>query len=267
MLGAIIGDIAGTAYQRNAVETKERGLFLEGGSFTGNTVLAAATAQALIALKENKEISEQHISKVYATMYRMAYQSYPGAGYGHAFEKWAKDGRLLVQGSYGTGAAVRVAPIGFALDSLKDVLSQAEKSCLYTHNNREAISGAQAAAGSVFLARQGKTKGEIRRFVQKTAGYDLHYDPDDKKQSSGCTSRTKYSVPLAIAAFLESDSFEDAVSRAAALGGDSSTVACITGGIAQAFYGDIPLWMEKQAMKALDRQLVSAVRDFTALFM
>lgn len=266
MLGAIIGDIAGSAYERNPVKTGTFEIFGKDSRFTDDTVMTAATAQALLVLRDNEEISEQHISKVYATMYRRFYQEYPCAGYGHAFAKWAQDGRLLVQGSYGNGASMRVSPIGFALGTLKEVLNHAEKSCLYTHNNREAISGAQAVAGSVFLARQGKTKGEIRRFVQKTAGYNLNFKLDDINLSDGFTSRTKYSVPLAITAFMESDSFESAVRKAVALGGDSGTIACIAGGIAQAFYGDIPLWMEKRALEKLDGRLASTVREFTGAF-
>lgn len=267
MLGAIIGDIAGSAYEGDQIKTEKLKMFGEGSHFTDGTVMTAATARALLALKENKEIPEQHISKVYAAMYRRYFQSYPELGYGHAFLKWAQDDRMLVQGSYGSGASMRVSPIGFALDTLKDVLIHAEKSCLYSHNNREAISGAQAVAGSVFLARQRKTKGEIRRFVQKTAGYDLNLKLADIKLTDSYTSRTKYSVPLAITAFLEADSYESAVSKAVALGRDGSTIACITGGIAQAFYGGPPFWMEKRALEKLDKQLLSSVRDFSDTFM
>lgn len=158
MLGAVIGDIAGSAYEWNNVKTDDFEMFGEGSRFTDDTVMSCATAEAVLWLKENNEIAEEYTSKVYATLYKRFYACYPDAGYGAAFAKWAQDDRLFVQGSYGNGASMRVSPIGFAFDRLDDVLSHAERSCLYTHNNREAISGAQAVAGSIFLARRGKQK-------------------------------------------------------------------------------------------------------------
>lgn len=267
MLGAVIGDIAGSAYEWNNAKTDDFEMFGEGSRFTDDTVMSCATAEAALCLKENNEITEEHISKVYATLYKRYYTRYPDAGYGAAFAKWAQDDRLFVQGSYGNGASMRVSPIGFAFDRLDDVLCHAERSCLYTHNNREAISGAQAVAGSVFLARSGKTKGEIRRFVQKTAGYDLNFKLRDIRDTYTFSSRTKLSVPVAITAFLEADSYEDAVRGAIAVGGDSDTIACIAGGIAQAFYGIIPEWMENEALKRLDPMLLDIIERFQKEFM
>lgn len=267
MLGAVIGDIAGSAYEWNNVKTDDFEMFGEGSRFTDDTVMSCATAEAVLCLKEKNEIAEEHTSKVYASLYKRYYMRYPDAGYGAAFAKWAQDDRLFVQGSYGNGASMRIAPIGFAFDRLDDVLVHAERSCLYTHNNREAISGAQAVAGSIFLARSGKTKGEIRRFVQKTAGYNLNFKLRDIKDTYCFSSRTKLSVPVAITAFLEADSYEDAVRRAISVGGDSDTIACIAGGIAQAFYGAIPEWMENEALKRLAPKLFDIIERFQKEFM
>ena len=267
MLGAVIGDIVGSAYEWNNVTTENFEMFGEGSRFTDDTVMSCATAEAVLCLKENSEIAEEHTSKEYATLYKRYYTRYPDVGYGAEFAKWAQDPRLFVQGSYGNGASMRVSPIGFAFDRLEDVLSHAERSCLYTHNNREAISGAQAVAGSIFLARSGKTKGEIRRFVQKTAGYDLNLKLKDFRVTYSFSSRTKLSVPVAITAFLEADSYEDTVRKAIAIGGDSDTIACIAGGIAQAFYGEIPEWMKEKALERLDPQLRGIIEQFQNTFM
>lgn len=265
MLGAVIGDIAGSAYEWDNVKTEDFVLFGQNSRFTDDTVMSCATAEAVLCLREHTEIAEEHTSKVYATLYKKYYGRYPDAGYGAAFAKWAQDERLFVQGSYGNGASMRISPIGFAFDRLEDVLVHAERSCLYTHNNREAISGAQAVAGSIFLARGGKSKGEIRRFVQKTAGYNLNLK--DFRERHSFSSRTKLSVPAAITAFLEADSYEDTVRRAIAAGGDSDTIACIAGGIAQAFYGKIPDWMRDKAMERLDPKLLDIIGRFQKEFM
>ena len=267
MLGAVIGDIVGSAYEWSYVKTKDFEMFGEGSRFTDDTVMSCATAEAVLCLKENSEIAEAHISREYATLYKRYYARYPDAGYGATFAKWAQDERLFVQGSYGNGASMRVSPIGFAFDRLEDVLSHAEKSCLYTHNNREAISGAQAVAGSIFLARSGKTKGEIRRFVQKTAGYDLNLKLKDISVTCSFSSRTKLSVPVAITVFLEANSYEDAIRKAVVVGGDSDTIACIAGGIAQAFYGEIPEWMIEKTLERLDPQLRGIIEQFQKKFM
>lgn len=267
MLGAVIGDIAGSAYEWDNAKTEDFKLFGKKSRFTDDTVMSCATAEAVLCLREHTEIAEEHTSKVFANLYKRYYEKYPDAGYGAAFAKWAQDERLFVQGSYGNGASMRISPIGFAFERLEDVLVHAERSCLYTHNNREAISGAQAVAGAVFLARSGKTKGEIRRFVQKTAGYNLNLKLKDIRESYSFSSRTKQSVPVAITAFLEADSYEDAVRRAIAVGGDSDTIACIAGGIAQAFYGEIPDWMKDEALARLDPRLLGIIGRFQKEFM
>lgn len=157
---------------------------------------------------------------------------------------------------------MRVCPIGYAFDDMESVLLHTEKSCLYTHNNAEAIKGAKAVAGAVFLARNGKKKADIRRFVQHMAGYDLNFRLEDIRPGYTFSSRTKLSVPEAISAFLQAESFEDTLRKAVSLGGDSDTIACIAGGIAYAFYKQIPKEIEKQAMRRLDQRLLQTVTAF-----
>ncbi|MEE0733154.1 MAG: ADP-ribosylglycohydrolase family protein [Acutalibacteraceae bacterium] len=262
MLGAIIGDIIGSVYEWDPIKTEDFPLFCSKSRFTDDTVLTVATAQTLLELAGKQEMDERSIAKAYAQNYRAYYRRYPLAGFGGMFADWAQKEPMLIQGSYGNGAAMRVCPIGYAFDDMESVLLHTEKSCLYTHNNAEAIKGAKAVAGAVFLARNGKKKADIRRFVQHMAGYDLNFRLEDIRPGYTFSSRTKLSVPEAISAFLQAESFEDTLRKAVSLGGDSDTIACIAGGIAYAFYKQIPKEIEKQAMRRLDQRLLQTVTAF-----
>ena len=157
---------------------------------------------------------------------------------------------------------MRVTPIGYAFDTLKEVLLEATISCHYTHNNPKAVKGARAVAGSVFLAHHGAGKEEIRSFVRREAGYRLDVRLDQIRSDYIFDSRTSYSVPPAIQAFLESSSLEDALRKAISIGGDSDTIACITGGIAEAFYKAIPKDLADKTLLRLD----SGLRQLTKAF-
>ncbi len=161
---------------------------------------------------------------------------------------------------------MRVSPVGFAFDSLEEVLQEARLSAVVTHNHREGIRGAQAIASAIYLARIGQGKKDIREFVERRFGYDLSRRLDDIRPSYKFDSSCQGSVPQAIIAFLESSDFEDAVRKAISLGGDSDTIACMAGGIAQAYYGEIPSHIVTQVRLVLDWGLKQVIDSFNAKY-
>lgn len=228
MLGAIAGDIIGSVYEGYAIKTTEFPLFRERSSYTDDSVLTIAVADAIL---NNAPFAEK---------LRLYYWMYPRAGYGNFFIKWARSEYPEPYESYGNGSAMRASPVGWAFDTIDQVLQKAKESAECTHNHPEGIKGAQAVASAVFLARKGESKSAIKAFIHRAFGYDLDRKLDDIRPDYYFDVSCQGSVPEAIIAFLESEDFEDAVRKAVSLGGDSDTIACITGSIAEAFYGGVP---------------------------
>lgn len=266
MLGAVYGDIIGSYYEVHS--TKDYNFELNRNStFTDDTVLSAAVCKAILA--NSADISFFDVQKrafEYAVQYKSFYRKYPHAGYGSMFISWAKDSELSIQHSYGNGAAMRVVPIGYAYNTLKQVLVQTKSSCYYTHNHSEAIAGAKAVSGSVFLARNGKDKKEIKKFCEKQLGMKLNTSIEQLRKIYVFDSRTRYSVPPAIIAFLESYDYESAVRNAVSLGGDADTMACIAGGIAEAYYHTIPENIHSFCYSKIDSTIKSVIKEFTQTF-
>ena len=161
---------------------------------------------------------------------------------------------------------MRISPVGFAFDSLEKVLTKAKQYTEITHNHPEGIKGAQATASAIFLARTRKTKKEIKGFVEKSFGYNLSMALDEIRPTYGFDESCQGTVPQAITAFLESEDFEDAIRNAISLGGDSDTLACITGGIAQAFYGGVPEFVTQKVMEVLDKDLRKITSEFVEVY-
>jgi ADP-ribosylglycohydrolase len=253
MIGAIAGDIIGSVYERNNIKTKAFELFTSSSFFTDDTVLSIAIADAILRRSDA------------AQMLRSYFHRYPGAGYGGLFRKWALSNSAKPYGSWGNGAAMRISAVGFAFDSLEDVLARAKEYADVTHDHPEGIKGARATAASIFLARSGKTKEQIKQFVQATFGYNLSRTVDDIRPTYRFDPSCQGTVPPALVAFLESEDFEDAIRNAVSLGGDSDTIACITGGIAHAYYG-IPEDIAENAMSRLDDRLRAVANEFIATF-
>jgi len=161
---------------------------------------------------------------------------------------------------------MRVSPVGFAFGTLEEVLEEAKKSAEVTHNHPEGIKGAQATASAIFLAGHGKSRKEIKDYVEEQFAYDLSRSLDDIRPGYSFDVSCQGSVPEAITAFLESDSFEDAVRKAVSIGGDSDTIACIAGGIAQAFYREIPAEIISNVKRILPEDLLSVLEQFSALY-
>ena len=188
-------------------------------------------------------------------------ETYPHAGYGGMFRRWLCAEHPQPYGSFGNGSAMRVSAAGWLFDTLDKTLEMAKVTAEVTHNHPEGIKGAQATAAAIFLARTGHSKPEIRQYAEQTFGYDLSRTCDEIRPGYRHVETCQQTVPEAIIAFLESNSFEDALRNAVSLGGDSDTLACITGGIAEAFYG-MPQELRAETLKRLPEDLRAAYELF-----
>jgi len=250
VLGAIAGDVIGSVYEFDNIKTTDFPLFRADSTFTDDTVLTIAVADVLLNGGD------------YVGVFKDYFKRYPGRSYGGMFQAWASSAETAPYNSFGNGSAMRVSPVGFAFASLDEVLIEAERTAEVTHNHPEGIKGAQAVAAAIFLARKGNSKEEIKQYVEEWCGYDLGEPLDEIRKYYTYDVTCQGSVPQSIIAFLESSNFEDAVRKAVSLGGDSDTVACITGGIAQAFYGGVPDYIADEALARLDDGLRSVVTLF-----
>jgi ADP-ribosylglycohydrolase len=250
MLGALAGDIIGSVHEFLHQKTTDFPLFVEGSRFTDDTVLTVAVADCLLT-------DASYVDKLHEYT-----RNYPDGCYGLRFWRWVESGSREPYNSWGNGAAMRVSPVGFALPTLEEVLREAERSAEVTHNHPEGIRGAQATAAAVFMARQGESKDGIRQFIQEEFDYDLNRTIDDIRPTYAFNESCQGTVPEAIIAFLDSSDYEDTVRLAISLGGDADTLACIAGGIAEAFYGGVPKDIAEAAMARLDDRLREVVRLF-----
>jgi ADP-ribosylglycohydrolase len=240
MLGAIIGDIIGSTHEYdNRIKTKDFELFPEGSTFTDDTVLTVAVADSLLNNIPYSESFYKWVSK------------YPNRGYGQQFFQWVISKDKKPYGSKGNGAAMRVSPIAWYFDTEKEVLEEAKRSAEITHNSKEGIESVQAVAIAIFMARKGKSKEKIKKYIMDNFGYDLDRKLDDVRDTYVHSMRAKDSVPESIICFLESDTYEDALRNAVSLGGDADTMACIGGSIAEAYYGSIPEKITNNAIEIL----------------
>ncbi len=247
MIGAIAGDIIGSIYELHNIHRTDFPLFGEGCRFTDDTVLTVATADAILSGGD------------YAAAYRDYYRRYPERGYGPMFRRWGASREGVPYGSLGNGSAMRVSPVGWAFDTLEEVLDEARKSAGVTHNHPEGIKGAQAVAAAIFLARTGSGKAGIQEYIGTTFGYRLNLSLERIREDYPPDVTCPGSVPQAITAFLLSGSVEDTIRNAVSLGGDSDTVACIAGGIAEAFFGGVPGSIEERVFGYLDDQLSDVI--------
>ena len=262
MIGSIIGDIVGSVYEftPNNSKTKEFEFFDPDGSYTDDSVLTFATADWLL---HGGEVA--HYYSRYGEKY-----PWPMGGYGGGFKLWLirtiRQQDFRPYNSSGNGSAMRVGPVGWAFNTMEEVLSMAKESAECTHNHPEGIKGAQATAAAVFLARSGVSKEGILDYIERTYGYDLHKTWDYWHPVYGWEDSCQGTVPQALIAFLDSSCFEDAIRKAVSLGGDSDTLACITGGIAEAYYKEIPKFMADRVAQPFPRifnKILDAVREET----
>jgi ADP-ribosylglycohydrolase len=250
MIGAIAGDIIGSVYEFRSMKSKVFPLFDPHCTFTDDSVLTVAVAHAIME------------GRPYQETIREVGQRYPHAGYGGSFGAWLHSRNPQPYNSWGNGSAMRVSPVGFAFDSETEVLQEARRSAECTHNHPEGVKGAQAVALAVYLARTGAGMEAIRQRIHEEFGYDLSRTIDQIRPGYSFDVTCQGSVPEAIVAFLDSTSYEDALRNAISLGGDSDTQACIAGGIAEAYYQDIPRDILRQIKKRLSADLWAKTLEF-----
>ena len=257
MLGAIVGDIIGSAYEFNNTKRKEFHLFTPRSKFTDDTVMTLAVARWLCGDKEHrKETLVRHMQELG--------RRYPTAGYGGSFMRWLYNPEPQPYNSYGNGSAMRVSPVAFYAHSLQEALGLAKISAEVTHNHSEGIKGAQAIASSIYLARHGATKEEIKSYVEEQFHYDLSQQLDDIRPTYSYDMSCQHTVPQALLAFLEGANFEEVIRSAVSIGGDSDTIAAMAGGIAQAFYV-IPKKLSSYCYALLTPELRGVLNDFEDL--
>ena len=259
MLGSIIGDTVGSVFEFNNTKDVNFPLFCSRSNYTDDSLMSLAVAKWLTVDNTNSHKVLEEVMVEIASEHTC-----PMGGYGGGFRRWlfapqklrdfedgtASSGRRPYN-SWGNGSAMRVSAVGWMYDTLEETERVAELSASITHNHPEGIKGAQATAAAIFMGRTGATKEDIREYIQSRFGYDLSLSWDDIHPTYGWEDSCQGTVPPAIIAFLDSCDFEDAIRRAVALGGDSDTLACITGGIAEAFYKDIPQRMIDETMGRL----------------
>jgi ADP-ribosyl-[dinitrogen reductase] hydrolase len=256
MLGAIIGDIVGSAYEHAnlPVKTTDFVFFTHRSHFTDDTVLTCAVAEAILYQLDYG-----------ATIQRYA-RAYPHRGYGGQFQSWLFTDPPIAYNSFGNGSAMRVSPVGYAYASLESVLREAKATALPTHNHPEGIKGAQATAVAVFMASTGSSKEEIKQEIVTRFGYDLNRTVEEIRPVYQFNETCQGTVPEALIAFLESEDYESAIRLAVSLGGDADTLACITGGIAQAYYKVIPQWIQDRAWAILPPPFKRVIEEFNHMF-
>jgi ADP-ribosylglycohydrolase len=264
MIGAIIGDIAGSVYEFSDKKPLVKNIIDASCFFTDDSVLTLAIAYSLILMQ--KRGSFENSEEIYSQCLKIYGNRYKDAGYGANFNKWLNSKNPKPYRSFGNGSAMRISPIGLAFESFEQTMIQTEKATKITHNHRDGINGAKAVSGSIFLARNGENKDKIKKFVKNEIGYSLSFSLNELHEKYKYEIQCKYSVPQAIYCFLISESFEDAIRNAIYIGGDSDTIACIAGSIAEAYYSDISEELIIKAKDKLDAEMKSVIRDFYSTF-
>ncbi len=252
MIGAIAGDMIGSPYENRPIKTATFPLTV--AAFTDDTVLTIAVANAIIRCKD------------YRRAIKCFARNFPNLPYGGSFWHWIWDHHSIPYYSYGNGSAMRVSPVGFAFESIPEVLRQARRSAEVSHNHPEGIKGAQATALAVFLARKGEDKTAIRRQIEARFDYRLDGSVEEIRADYCFDVTCQGSVPQSIVAFLDSDDYGSAVKNAVSMGGDADTMACIAGGIAQAFYRIVPADLVDQVRQRLPAALLRVVDQFNETF-
>lgn len=254
LLGAVAGDIIGSAYEINPVKSIDFSLFSGDSRFTDDTVMTVANADWL--LKGGDLVQ---------TMQRYG-RRYRHRGYGGMFSKWIWTEGPQPYYSFGNGSAMRVSPVGWAFDTLEETLNVAKQSAEVTHNHPEGIKGAQAVASAVYLARTSKSKREMKEYIESAFGYDLSRTCDDIRPAYRFDVTCQGSVPESIIAFLEGADYESTIRLAISLGGDADTIAAIAGGIAEAYYREIPLHIKEEVLRRLPDEFIGIMSRFYRRF-
>lgn len=250
LCGAVAGDIIGSIYEWNATKKTDFYLFTPFSKYTDDTVMTVANADWFNTGDNLLGIMQDYGNR------------FPHAGYGGMFRSWLREDDPKPYNSFGNGSAMRVSPVGWVFNTLEETLEAAKTSAEITHNHPEGIKGAQATAACIFMARTGKSKEEIKEYIELTFGYDLSRTCDEIRPNYKFDVTCQGSVPESIIAFLESTDFENALRLAISLGGDADTMGAITGGIAEAYYGDVPVHIRKEVLKRLPNDFIEVLQKF-----
>jgi len=254
MLGAVAGDIVGSVYEFNPTKSLDFPLFTRESCWTDDTVLTMAVAEAILT------------GRPYAETIRAFAREHPHAGYGGFFIQWYQSDNPAPYNSFGNGSAMRVSPVGWAFGTLEETLAEAKRSAEVTHNHPEGIKGAQSVAAAIFLARTGTERDMVRAELEGRFGYNLHRPWEEVQRGYSFDETCQGSVPEALICALTSVSFEDALRRAVALGGDADTQAAIAGSVAEALYGGVPAAIATEARARLTPRFDSIVTTFQETF-
>ena len=260
MIGAIIGDIVGSRFEFNNIKTKSFYMFTPFCFFTDDTVMTLAVAEAVMnSYGDYEMLANQTVNSMQGLG-----QRFPHASYGHHFRDWLFSDSPQPYNSFGNGAAMRVSACGFAATSLEDARHLAYNVTYVTHNHYEGIKGAEAVASAIFLARSGRSKEEIRAYIEEHY-YQIDFTLDEIRPFYDFDESCQGTVPQALEAFFEATDFEDAIRNAISIGGDSDTLAAITGSVAEAYYG-VPEQIRKEALSYLEPELLSVLNAFEECF-
>lgn len=260
MIGALVGDIVGSRFEWHNIKSKDFDLFTPDCFFTDDSVMSLAVAKAIL---ESGNAPETLAVNAVKEMRRLG-RAYPDAGYGGRFGVWLTEPDPKPYNSFGNGAAMRVSACGFSAKSLEEALALAHTVTAVTHDHPEGLKGGEATAAAVYLAANGKSKQEIKAFVQSRY-YPLDFTLDAIRPGYTFDESCQGTVPQALEAFFESTDFEDAIRLAVSLGGDSDTLAAITGGVAEAFYG-VPALIREKAITYLTEDLRAILYAFESAY-
>lgn len=260
MYGAILGDIIGSPFEFDRGDkTKDFKLFSRRSHFTDDSVMTLAVCEAL--LKVGQDVTVKEIEDAVISSMQSWGRRYPHAGYGGYFRRWLTARHPEPYNSYGNGSAMRVSAAGWLYDSLEKTRTVAKATANVTHNHPEGIKGAEATASAIFMARNGSSKEEIKKYIENEFHYDLHRTLNEIRPGYHMDETCQKTVPEAIIAFLEAKDFEDAIRNAVSLGGDTDTLGAITGSIAEAYYG-IPEWLITECRKRINKDMRIVLDDF-----
>ena len=262
MIGAIIGDVVGSRFEFDNHKSKNFEMFDKKCDFTDDSVMTLAIAKALQPYEAISDY-ESFKKELVAVMHEVGMR-YPHCGYGGRFYVWMMNNHTEPYNSYGNGSAMRVAPVGWFANSLEECEALAAATAEVTHNHPEGVKGAVAVAGAIYLARTGSTMEEIKEYTKRY--YAIDFTLDEIREDYNFYEICQKSVPQALEAFFESTSFEDALRNAISIGGDSDTIACMAGAIAEPFFG-MPETLKLAAFGKLDREERDIAMRFTRLYM
>ncbi|MGN0690583.1 MAG: ADP-ribosylglycohydrolase family protein [Oscillospiraceae bacterium] len=256
MLGAIIGDIVGSRFEWNNHKNKDFELFTKDCFATDDSIMSLAVAKSLLICKPDySDLSEKAVECMQSIG-----RNYPFCGYGSRFFGWIFSNNPKPYNSFGNGSAMRVSAVGFVADSIEKAKLLSEKVTKISHNHPEGIKGAEATAVAIYLARTGKDISEIKKYINENY-YPIDFTLDEIRDTYKFNAICQDTVPQALEAFFESESFEDAIRNAISIGGDSDTLTAICGGVAEGYYG-IPMDIREQAVSFLDERLAEILWQF-----